>query len=277
MNKSIKVLIGSPIRQEYEILDNFINSLKDLINDGILVDYFFIDDNDDNNSRNLLNKFLKESNRRVVIEPGKIIDNYVRTEDTHFWKDNLIWQIAEYKNRIIQFSKQEAYDYLFLIDSDIILHPETLLHLISIKKDIISEIFWTKWRKDSVELPQIWLYDEYTLVPKKSFEVLSQAESDKRYTDFIGQLRTPGVYEVGGLGACTLISKKALDQGVNFNKIYNLSFWGEDRHFCIRAAALGLKLYVDTVYPAYHVYRKEDLKGIEDFRNRCKNDSIKNY
>ena len=30
--------------------------------------------------------------------------------------------------------------------------------------------------------------------------------------------------------------------------------FGEDRHFCIRAAALGLSLYVDTHYPAYHIY-----------------------
>lgn len=233
---------------------------------------FFIDDNDDINSRNVLNKFSKESNEKIIIEQGERIENYARTEDTHYWKDNLIWKIAEYKNRIIQYSKQEDYDYLFLIDSDIILHPKTLLHLIIANKEIVSEIFWTKWRKDSVELPQVWLYDEYSLVPKESYEMLSQAESDKRYMNFIEQLKKPGIYRVGGLGACTLISKKALDRGVSFDKIYNLSFWGEDRHFCIRAAALGLKLYVDTVYPAYHIYRKEQLRGVEEFKNNCKSD-----
>lgn len=272
MDEKIKVLIGSPIRQEYEILNSFINSLKDMIKEDILVDYFFIDDNDDINSRNLLYKFSEEVNGRVIIKEGEKIDNYIRTEDTHCWKDNLIWKIAEYKNRIIQYSKKESYDYLFLIDSDIILHPKTLIHLISRNKEIIAEIFWTKWKKSSVELPQIWLLDQYNLVPKKSFEVLSQAESDRRYINFIEQLKKPGIYEVGGLGACTLISKKALDKGVNFDKIYNLSFWGEDRHFCIRAAALGLKLYVDTTYPAYHIYRKEDIKGVDEFRNKCKND-----
>ncbi|WP_411680362.1 glycosyltransferase [Clostridium thailandense] len=272
MDKNIRVLIGSPIRQEYEILDNFIDSLKYMIKENISVEYFFIDDNDDTNSSNLLYKFSKESNESVIIEQGEKIDNYIRTGDTHYWKDNLIWKIAEYKNRIIQYSIQKSYDYLFLIDSDIILHPKTLIHLIGLNKDIISEIFWTKWKSDSVELPQIWLYNEYSLVPKKSFEVLSQAESDKRYADFIDQLKKPGTYEVGGLGACTLISKTALAKGVNFNKIYNLHFWGEDRHFCIRAAALGLKLYVNTTYPAYHIYRKEDIYGVNEFRNKCKND-----
>ncbi|WP_328130652.1 hypothetical protein [Peribacillus frigoritolerans] len=77
-----------------------------------------------------------------------------------------------------------------------------------------------------------------------------------RYQSFIRQMRTPGVHKVGGLGACTLISQKALKAGVNFNRIENLSFWGEDRHFCIRAAALGISMYVDTHLPAYHIYRE---------------------
>ena len=53
----------------------------------------------------------------------------------------------------------------------------------------------------------------------------------------------------------TIKCNKALKLGVSFSIIDNISFWGEDRHFCIRAEALGLKLYVDTVYPAYHIYR----------------------
>ncbi|WP_406543585.1 glycosyltransferase family 2 protein [Clostridium ljungdahlii] len=111
--------------------------------------------------------------------------------------------------------------------------------------------------------------DEYSFVNKERNEILSQDEFNKKYTDFIEKLKKPGVYEVGGLGACTLISKEAIEKGVNFNKIYNLSFWGEDRHFCIRAAALGLKLYVDTTYPAYHIYRKDNLEKIEEFKNKC--------
>ncbi|RBN36101.1 glycosyl transferase, partial [Priestia megaterium] len=67
---------------------------------------------------------------------------------------------------------------------------------------------------------------------------------------------------------CTLISQKALQKGINFSKISNLTFWGEDRHFCIRAAALGLSLYVDTHYPAYHIYRDTDIKGGQEFLER---------
>ncbi|WP_368490418.1 glycosyltransferase family 2 protein [Clostridium sp. BJN0013] len=269
MNENIKVLIGSPIRQPYNILVNFISFLSNIMEEGINIDYFFIDDNDDINSSTLLKNFAVESKNRVIIEEGEKIDSYIRTEDTHYWKENLIWKIAQYKNRIIEYAKKNCYDYLFLIDSDIMIHPKTLLNLINSDKDIICEIFWTRWQKNAGELPQVWMCDEYSFITKERNEVLTEEESNKRYTDFIEKLKKPDIYEVGGLGACTLISKKAIDKGVNFNKIYNLSFWGEDRHFCIRAAALGFKLYVDTTYPAYHIYREEDLKGVEQFRNKC--------
>lgn len=269
MNENTKVLVGSSVRQTCDILVNFLGFLKNIMKEDISVHYFFIDDNDDPLSSIMLKNFSQELKSKVIVEKGEKIDNYIRTEDTHYWKENLIWKIAQYKNKIIEYAKENRYDYLFLVDSDIMLHPKTLLNLINSGKDIISEIFWTKWQKNTIELPQVWMCDEYSFFTKGRNEILSQEELDKRYTNFIEKLKKPGIYEIGGLGACTLISKKAMDRGVNFSRIYNLSFWGEDRHFCIRAAALGFKLYVDTTYPAYHVYRKDDLKEVEQFKNKC--------
>lgn len=88
-----------------------------------------------------------------------------------------------------------------------------------------------------------------------------------RQLHFLNTLRRPGIYEVGGLGACTLISRRALEAGANFSKIKNLSLTGEDRHFCVRAAVLGFPLYVDTHLPAYHIYRNKDLEGVSTYRD----------
>lgn len=81
----------------------------------------------------------------------------------------------------------------------------------------------------------------------------------------MAKLQQPGIYEVGGLGACTLISRRAICSGVSYDMIRNISYWGEDRHFCIRAAALGIALYVDTRYPALHLYRDSDLEKVADY------------
>lgn len=269
IEKELKILIGSSIRQEPNVLKHFLDSLDNLEKGNILVDYSFIDDNDDKLSQNLLEDFKSKVSDRVTIQKGNTKESYICNEDTHHWNEGLIWKVAEYKNKIIEYCKKNNYDYLFLIDSDIILHPKTLKHLISTNKDIISEVFWTKWRPDSSLLPQVWLYDQYSMIEKYREESLTDEEAGKRIINFIEKLKKPGIYEVGGLGACTLISKNALDKGVNYSEIYNLSFWGEDRHFSIRAAALGLRLFVDTNYPAYHIYRKSDIDGVIDYKNRC--------
>ena len=112
------------------------------------------------------------------------------------------------------------------------------------------------------------MFDVYEQYYRKSGENITDEEKIKRHEDFINNLRKPGIYEVGGLGACTLISKKAIKAGVNFKEIRNISFWGEDRHFCIRAQALGFDLFVNTHYPAYHIYREADLVGVNSYINQ---------
>lgn len=256
----MKVLLGSPVYQKHEILSFFLSSLSKLTCTDFDLHYFFVDDNHNKypESSNLLTQF--SVNKISTILKGDIIsDEYV----THNWKESIVWKVASYKNKIIEYAVANNYDFLFLIDSDLVIHPDTIQHLIKQNKNIISEIFWTKWNiNDHIDRPQVWLSDKYTLSNEKYTE-----------TQFIDQLKIPGVYEVGGLGACTLISRHALLKGVNFNKIHNVSFWGEDRHFCIRSVCLGLKLWVDTTYPAYHIYRDSDLQFLQS--NNRKLEAIK--
>lgn len=67
----------------------------------------------------------------------------------------------------------------------------------------------------------------------------------------------------------TLISRSALQRGVSFAPIPNLTIHGENRFFCIRAAVLGLGLYVDTRSPAYHMYREQELEGALAYVQNC--------
>ena len=255
-----KILIGSPIRQSPKILSQFITSLSNLVSEYKEVSYYFIDDNQNSLSSQILLDFQNSKKDKVIIDKIKPIDtylindNYLINDITHYWNDNLIWKVANFKNKIIKYCLSENFDYLFLLDSDLILDIKTLDQLISRNKEIVSEIFWTKWTPDGIENPQVWMFDEYSFSTPK----ISQPEREKIFDELINIFKNPGLYKVGGLGACTLISKSALLKGVNFSPIYNLSFWGEDRHFCIRAAALGIELFVDTVFPAFHVYRESD-------------------
>lgn len=261
----MKILLGSPIRQRPEILAAFLESLLTLDLKGIHLDYCFVDDNDDPRSTAMLGAFRPEG--RVYQSRGDgPPTEYLRDTVTHHWKEDLIWKVARYKDAIIEFAVQQGYDALFLIDSDLVLHPMTLRQLVRGKRDIISEIFWTRWGPEEPELPQVWLSDQYTLHEFRRGEQLTAETVNQRRQEFLARLRQPGVYPVGGLGACTLISRAALLAGVRFREIPNISLWGEDRHFCIRAMALGFPLYVDTHLPAYHIYRERDLHGVAAYK-----------
>lgn len=266
----VRVLVGSPVRQDPDILEYFFASIYRLVvdPDNVMVDYYFIDDNDDERSK-LIMRELRIDKGQVTItidEPGDDPNRsrYAKDESTHYWNDELIWRVAMFKNDMIRKAIDLGYDYLFLVDSDLVLHPATLLQLISSGKEIISEVFWTKWQPNSLELPNVWVKDQYTLFLDSQDQVLDQEEQYRRTLHFLAQLRYPGVYRVGGLGACTLIKRSALLAGVNFSKIENISFVGEDRHFCVRAAALGIPLFVDTHYPAIHLYRKSEIGRLGD-------------
>ena len=92
---------------------------------------------------------------------------------------------------------------------------------------MISEIFWTKWNPTSIALPQVWCHDHYTqfeIDESESLEQLSENEVSRRTYEFINKLRKPSVYEVGGLGACTLIHKTAMKKVLILKKSKILLF-----------------------------------------------------
>lgn len=267
-----RILVASPIRQKPAILREFLESLKKLDQKSCTLDYFFIDDNQNEESHHLLNQFALEHASKVTINMPSTQDTqpYICDEITHHWNEGLIWKVAAFKDLAIEHALEKEYDYIFLIDSDILLHPYTIEQLLSTRKEIVSNIFWTQWTPGSALLPQVWLSDYYTQYEKAINEEVSSDEAMHRHQRFIAKLRQPGLHEVGGLCACTLVSRQALQKGVRFKRIKNVNFQGEDRHFCIRAVALGFDLFVDTHYPAYHVYRDRDLAEIEGFRVLCR-------
>lgn len=258
------IIIASPIRQSPATLDLFLKSLERLEAPNFHISYYFVDENDEPDASEQLRTFATNHPETLLVAK-KASSSYLRNETTHYWSHELIWKVAAYKNEILAYAVQQNADGVFLIDSDILLHPRTLEQLYDSGKEIVSEIFWTRWKPEADPRPQVWLKDEYIQWEQAQGEKLNNEEMQIRYERFIAMLKLPGLYPIGGLGACTLIRKEALARGASFDPIYNLSFWGEDRHFCIRAAALGIPLYVDTHYPAYHLYRDSDLPGGERF------------
>ena len=242
-----KCLLFSPVRLDPETLALALQSHQALRAPGFEIDRMYFDDNVDVESSRILNN---DPNALIVHDvtglPGaSALEHDYRAGDTHQWNQDNIGRVAAIKNKAIEAFLKSDYTHLFFVDSDVILHPDTVAHLLSLDLPIVSEVFWTRWQNEQdVWMPQVWDVHPYAF----------------NSIDNILALRAPGVRQVGGLGACTLIRRDVFEAGVNFSPVAGLQFEGEDRHFCVRAAAAGFSLHADTSYSPFHVYRKSQLQ-----------------
>lgn len=241
-----KVILYSPVRLDPEILSLSLRAHSNL--EGVS-EWWYTCDNTDVASMQLLYDVGDVPGVRLLPSlPDSSESAFRGHEVPHVWNQKSISRVAQMKNfAIAEFLKTDA-DYLFLVDADVILNPETVKHLLSLGKSIVSEVFWTNWQEDGLYAPQVWDVHPY----------------GHHTVENIIRLREKGQYDVGGLGACTLIKREVLDDiciGFNwFNPISSVNLEGEDRHFCIRASTHGWTLTADTHYPPFHVYRQSQLE-----------------
>lgn len=228
--KQKRILIGAPVRQDHTTFYKYLKALRQLDTTGFHVDFFFILHNSPR-----LKRFLK---------PDQFIEftshnEYKRDQYTHHWSTGNLKDVTKMKNDLLHRTLTGFYDYFFLVDSDLILQPQTLQKLLSHKKDICAEVFWTAWTPESEPMPNAWQADYYSF-----------------YANEWRKWHNAGLYQVGMSGACILISSRVLKSGVNYSPIPNVShsLW-EDRAFCIRAAVNGFDIWLDTHYPPEHLYR----------------------
>jgi hypothetical protein len=260
-----RVLIASPVRQRPDVLQAFLRSLQELELDGIEAEFAFVDDNDTQPSSDVLHAFQRSAPVRFM-PAGSPGPAYVTDDVTHHWTPANMSRVATFKDRFLDVGLSEEFDAVFLVDSDLVLQPGTLKQLLSNEVAICSEIFWTRWEGRDEDLPQVWMHGQYSLFRLARDEFIDVEEQHRRTAEFLAMLRVPGVYEVGGLGACTLIRRDAIARGVSFRPILNLVLSGEDRDFSVHAAARAIPLHVDTHVPPLHLYRPSDLDRVVSFR-----------
>lgn len=232
----MRILLGVPVHQDEDIFREYLESLDRLhMPDGVTMDRVFYLHNCPH-----LGQMLKPTDKVLYNDTPA---NYNTSGATHEWKPENLREVARMKNEMIRMAIAGDYDYYFLVDSDLILHPDTLRRLINCEKEIVAEVFWTEWVKGTGEiLPNCWDSDASTFHKVKKYAV-------------------PKLHTTGGTGALILIKREVLLAGVDYTPIYNVSFSVyEDRAFSIRAACAGYQMHIDTTLPARHLYRRSDYE-----------------
>lgn len=242
----IKVLIGGPAKQHAGIFHEHLDSIRRLKTDTDAETELFYIVND-------CPEIIPELAEGEFVELNTG-DEYITNEQTHFWSNENLAKMEILRNRFIKEALNRGADYAFFVDTDLILQPETLDILLNRKEDIIAELFMTPESPGSDMIwPNAWHYDQCSINMEELATWLSH----------------PGVYEVGGTGACMLVNCEVFRRGIDYTRIPNIKniLKGEDRWFCIRAVCNGYHIKLDTTCPPRHLYRPSEYAAYMEEKN----------
>lgn len=236
-----KVLITAPVHQDENIFKEYLWSLNRLIKpNNVEVKKFFYLHNCEN-----LKKFLNEDEYLILNDDS----SFLVTEKRHMWKNENFSAVAKMRTLALEKARNENFDYVFSVDSDVLLNPITLQTLIHDNKDIVGNIYWTDFDGKGILLPNCYDAENMYYDPKKGG---------------LDRLKIMGIYNIGVVGACTLIGKRVIENPyINYYPIENLTMtkW-EDQAFITRARCLidDITICVDTRIPARHLYRQSEYQ-----------------
>ncbi|WP_292891606.1 hypothetical protein [Nonlabens sp.] len=246
-----KILLFSSLCKPKSVLELSLPSWLQQEAEGFTYDILVYNDNKEVDAEKFTEQFAG-LHQKVSLLDSLFTD--ASTYKKHHWTQESVDRIIDIKNRALEISLEHDYDAIFMVDADLVLHPQTLKHLVELEKDFVFEIFWTVFTDQTFAKPNCWDVHSWDYYDAQS----------------ILKLKEKGTYQVGAGGACTLLSNKAVRAGVNFSKIKNMPFGGEDRHICTRAEVLGFPIFIDTHLPAFHIYNSDLVKEAQKwFLNGC--------
>lgn len=238
-----KILITAPVHQDAKVFKEYLWSLNRLnIPEGYTTEKHFYLHNADN-----LKKFLQPDEYEIFKD-----DTEVQQSDiTHVWTKKNFSSVAQMRTKALEYARENNFDYIFSVDSDVILHKNTIIDLLSRNTDIIAKIYWTAWDANKPWLLMPNCYDSR----RKSGQIT--------YSVGIDTYKIIGVYQTGVTGAAILISSRIFNNPlITYYPIDMLSqsYW-EDFAFSCRCRCIipDIQFYIDTVHPAKHLYRKEEI------------------
>lgn len=172
---------------------------------------------------------------------------------THEWQPSSMARVGFNKNLIIQHALATKADYLFFCDADLVLDKTTIRSLLACDKPLVTATYWTHWQRTTSETvtsnagPQVWNTHPYQM----DGHGMDGAEFRER-------LLSRELMKVWGFGACTLIQRKVLEAGINFEYLPDVPqtgmMAGEDRHFSIRCERAHIDAYADCWPDVFHIY-----------------------
>ncbi len=224
-----RVMIGCPVRNRAWILPEYLRSLEGIYYPRDKIQYCFIINDCQDETQDILEKFARNHPKavRLLIDDAKT-RGYKRGEYS-------FQRLACLRNLLLHEFMHSDCDYLFSVDSDVLLPPKALIQLINSNCDIISCL----------------VCNGHEIADRSLYNVLHKNE--RGHYCHMRSIPRDRIFKVDCTGAAYLIKRKVISEhGIRYSNLYG----AEDIGFCEDAASHGLDIYCDGRMECTHVMSK---------------------
>jgi GT2 family glycosyltransferase len=242
VNNSPRVLVAGPTFDGMEYCyEKFVERIKNLSYENY--DILLVDNSETDG-------FFEKLKKEVGIEAIRLKLDEVSNMD----------KVVRSRNRILNYAVENDYDYVLMMDVDVVPPVDVVDRLLAHEKDIVSGIYFNVFMVDRKKkiCPVVWKgfsKDEFEEIRSKiSSEHVKSREDLRRHL-------TPAEANSGELQeviipscGCMLLSRKAFEKlryGVlNVPDGFSTT---DDIYFCRKAREAGFKFYCDTSLQCAHL------------------------
>ena len=245
IKKMLKILIASPIYEGMEYcLYKFIDKLKEINYPNFDIVFF-----DNSRTREFYNKIKDTPGIKVIYD------------DTSENKN--MFRVISSRNKILDYAINENYDYLLMMDCDVMVPKDILKKLLSHKKEVISGIYFNGFLRDGKReiLPVCWKKITGKEIPlyRKAYPKITNLNWISRQLT-LEEIDTGELFEVSvPSNGCCLLSRNAFTSGARYgilpihrNKIETKSVTDEIKFFKQLRDNFNFKIYCDSSVKCGH-------------------------
>lgn len=240
-----RVLIACPTYEGMEYcFEKFLDRIKNIDYDNFSIVIF-----DNSKSK----KFF----RKIREIPGiKVFHDDIKEEKN-------MKRLISSRNKIIDYATSKNFDYLLMLDGDVMVPNYVLKTLLNFDKDVISGLYYGDFKRggEMVNLPVAFssiTQEEFDkLKEKNKLPELAKTKEDMMRHLNAQEINNNSILEVfAPSGGCLLLSRKAFTSGAKYGlgNFPKEIFCTEDIYFFNRLRERGFKLYCSPKVLCEHIF-----------------------
>lgn len=245
------VAIGCPVQNRENVIKKYLRGIEKISYPKDYIIPIFLVNNSTDNTYQLILNWAKEFHgyRKIIVVNKKIYKGKQDDQTKNTQRDyTLFAQVRNtYLDLVKKTHKDYNFDYLFSIDSDIIINqPQTLTQLLLQDKDIISALVYNGKAFGLVAGHPEFAVEQWNCQ-------IGPNNKGKYFMFPMGEIiQKRKVFPIDCTGACYLIKMKVILDDVR----YGVHPQGEDVPFCESARKKGYGLWCDPTLTPRHLGAK---------------------